>query len=463
MPTHAKLNVPSLGEIEVPVGLFINNEWVESSRRETITVTNPANGQVLLSFAHASTEDVDTAVKAARKAFKTTWGNNIPAAERELLLLRASTRAKEFGLLAKLTSATLWRVFDIMRALPTKFMIIPWNYPLTMWAWKVAPALAAGCTVVMKPSEMTPLTALAMCDLVKEAGIPAGVINTLNGLGTTVGEAISRHMDIDKVAFTGSVATGRRVAVAAAESNLKKVTLELGGKSPVLVFDSADVEEAADWAAIGIWFNSGQDCCAGSRLYIQKRIYDQFLDALRKRAASCAIGQPHDEKTSFGPLISETQRDKVLNYILSAKEEGARVVTGGQKWPQSNGGYYIEPTILADVTADMKVVKEEIFGPVIVVSSFETEEEALEIANDTSFGLAAAVFTNDTRQATRVSSALDAGTVWINQYMLLHTGVPFGGFKQSGIGRELGTYGLEAYTQVKAVHNNLSQKMSWPV
>nr|ODN86945.1 aldehyde dehydrogenase (NAD+) [Cryptococcus depauperatus CBS 7841] len=504
MPTHAKLNVPSLGEIEVPVGLFINNEWVESSRRETITVTNPANGQVLLSFAHASTEDVDTAVKAARKAFRTTWGNNIPAAERGALLNKLADLlerdtdriaalesinsgkgiriAREAdvgdsvaclryyaGLADKIHGQTIQSfgkekfVYTLHQPIGVCGQIIPWNYPLTMWAWKVAPALAAGCTVVMKPSEMTPLTALAMCDMVKEAGIPAGVINTLNGLGTTVGEAISRHMDIDKVAFTGSVATGRRVAAAAAESNLKKVTLELGGKSPVLVFDSADVEEAADWAAIGIWFNSGQDCCAGSRLYIQKRIYDQFLDALRKRAASCAIGQPHDEKTSFGPLISETQRDKVLNYILSAKEEGARVVTGGQKWPQSNGGYYIEPTILADVTADMKVVKEEIFGPVIVVSSFETEEEALEIANDTSFGLAAAVFTNDTRQATRVSSALDAGTVWINQYMLLHAGVPFGGFKQSGIGRELGTYGLEAYTQVKAVHNNLSQKMSWPV
>jgi len=244
-----------------------------------------------------------------------------------------------------------------------------------MWAWKVGPALAAGCCVIMKPSELTPLTALMLCDLAKEAGIPAGVINTLPGLGATTGDALSRHMDIDKIAFTGSVVTGRRISIAAAESNLKKVTLELGGKSPMLVFDSADIEEAATWTALGIWFNSGQDCCASSRVLVQDTIYDKFIEALKRKAEACAIGQvshcqclesggadnqPQDEKTSFGPLISKTQRDKVLSYIDSGKEQGARVVTGGQKWPQSNGGFWIEPTILADTTPDMKVVQEEV-------------------------------------------------------------------------------------------------------
>jgi len=314
----------------------------------------------------------------------------------------------------------------------------------------------------MKPSELTPLTALYLCDLALEAGFPAGVINTLPGLGATTGSAIASHMGIDKVAFTGSVATGRRISIAAAQSNLKKVTLELGGKSPSIVFNSADPEETANWLALGIWFNSGQDCCAGSRLYVQSGIYDKVVAALVENAKKCAIGKPSDEATSFGPLISANQRDKVLDFIETARTEGARVVTGGQKWPQSNG-FYVEPTVIEDVTPDMTVVKEEIFGPVITVAKFETEEEALELANNTVYGLAAAVFTNDAKQSMRVSGALEAGTVWVNSYALLHAQAPFGGFKQSGIGRELGTYGLEAYTQVKAVHHNLSGTMSWPV
>ncbi|TYJ57766.1 hypothetical protein B9479_001620 [Cryptococcus floricola] len=509
MPTHATVNVPSLGEIQVPVGLHINGEWVESVKKETFATVNPATGQKLLDFQHAQGEDIDIAVKAARKAFKTTWGTTLPAAQRGALLNKlADLVERDADKLAALESLNSGKGVRIAREVDIadsvaciryfagladkihgqsidtfggeKFaytlhqpigvcgQIIPWNYPTMMWAWKIAPALAAGCTVVMKPSELTPLTALVLADLIKEAGIPAGVVNTVPGLGATAGEAISRHMGIDKVAFTGSVITGRRISIAAAESNLKKVTLELGGKSPVLVFDSADVEEAADWVALGIWFNSGQDCCAGSRaslifLYVQEGIYDKFLAALKTRAESAAIGQPHDEKTSFGPLISEDQRDKVLGYIESGKKEGAEVLTGGKKWSQSNGGFWIEPTILSKTNRNMKVVKEEIFGPVIVASPFKTEEEVLEVANDTDYGLASAVFTNDGRQATRVSSALEAGTVWVNQYGLLHTGVPFGGFKTSGIGRELGTYGLEAYTQVKAVHHNLSQTMPWPV
>lgn len=300
----------------------------------------------------------------------------------------------------------------------------------------------------MKPSELTPLTALYMCELIKEAGFPAGVVNTVPGLGATTGDAISRHLDIDKVAFTGSVLTGRKISAAACDSNLKKVTLELGGKSPMVVMESADVEEAANWTALGIWFNSGQDCCATSRALVHESQYEKFVAAMKTRGEACNIGQPSDEKTSFGPLISAGQRDKVLAYIQSGKEQGARVVTGGSAWAHSNGGYFVTPTVLADVKQDMKVVQEEIFGPVIVVSSFKTEEEALAMANDTTYGLAAAVFTNDARQMTRMSNALNAGTVWCNQAALLMCGVPFGGFKQSGVGRELGTYGLEGVSVI---------------
>ncbi|TXT07444.1 hypothetical protein VHUM_03164 [Vanrija humicola] len=498
--THAKLKVPSLGEITVPTGCFINNEWVAPVAAETFKTVNPATGEHLVDIAHASAADVDAAVRAARTSFRSTWGMKVSGAERAAVISKlADLLERDADFIAALESLNsgkgirMARTTDVADAVaclryyagladkihgqtidsfggeklcytlhqPIEVcgQIIPWNYPLLMWAWKVAPALAAGCTVVMKPSELTPLTALAMSDLAKEAGLPAGVLNTVPGLGATTGEAIARHLDIDKVAFTGSVATGRRISIAAAKSNLKKVTLELGGKSPLLVFDSADVEEAADWTAVGIWFNSGQDCCASSRVYVQESVYDAYIAALQKRAEACAIGQPSAEATSFGPLISAGQRDKVLAYIQSGRDEGARVVTGGGKWPQSNGGFWVEPTILADTREDMKVVKEEIFGPVVVVSKFTDEAHALALANDTAFGLAAAVFTNDGRQATRVARELDAGTVWINQYNYIHAGVPFGGFKQSGIGRELGTYGLEAYTQVKAVHQNLSQRV----
>ncbi|WWC88912.1 uncharacterized protein L201_003827 [Kwoniella dendrophila CBS 6074] len=500
MPTHAQINVPKLGQVEVPTGLFIDNEWVESSSKETFPTINPATGKHFLEFSHAKQEDVNRAVKSSRKAFKTVWGNNVAATERAALIHKFADLierdADKIGALESLNSGKgvrIAREFDVGDSVAClryyagladkshgqtinhfgneKFVytlhqpigvcgqIIPWNYPLMMWAWKVGPALAAGCTIVMKPSELTPLTALVMCDLAKEAGIPAGVINTLPGLGSTTGDAISRHMDIDKVAFTGSVATGRKISIAAAESNLKKVTLELGGKSPSMIFNSADIEEAASWVAMGIWFNSGQDCTASSRLYVQEEIYDSFIHALTAKAKACAIGQPSDEFTSFGPLISETQRDKVLAYIESGRSEGARVITGGQKWEKSNGGYWVEPTILADTNSSMKVVKEEIFGPVISVSKFKTEEEVIDLANDTTYGLGAAVFTNDAGQQTRLSQKIDAGTIWLNQYGILHPSVPFGGFKHSGIGRELGTYGLEAYQQVKAVHQNLTQTM----
>ncbi|KAJ9111112.1 hypothetical protein QFC19_001311 [Naganishia cerealis] len=516
---HQTVKLPSGREASVPTGLFIgqvhsqrpqfltnhiqqrnsNNKWTTSSDSQTFSTVDPSTGEKLLDFSHATPEDVDTAVKYARKAFKTTWGKTVAATERAALLNKfADIMEANTELLAELESwnsgkgVRIAREADVADSVAClryyagladkvhgqtidafgkdKFIytlhepigvcgqIIPWNYPMLMWAWKVGPALAAGCCVIMKPSELTPLTALKLCDLALEAGFPAGVIQTLPGLGATTGNAIASHMDIDKVAFTGSVVTGRRISVAAAQSNLKKVTLELGGKSPALVFNTADPEETANWLALGIWFNSGQDCCAGSRLYVQSGIYDKVVEALVARGKASAIGKPSDEATSFGPLISAGQRDKVLGYIEDAKANGAKIATGGEKWDQSNG-FYVTPTVITDVKPDMKCVKEEIFGPVIVVSKFETEEEAIHLANDTTYGLAAAVFTNDAKQSMRVSGALEAGTVWVNSYALLHVQAPFGGFKQSGIGRELGTYGLEAYTQVKAVHHALDATM----
>lgn len=271
----------------------------------------------------------------------------------------------------------------------------------------------------------------------------------------------SVHRLIPQVAFTGSVATGRRISVAAAESNLKKVTLELGGKSPALVFPSADLDQAANWLGLGIFYNSGQDCCASSRVYVHDSVYDKFVSLLKLKAETCKVGLPSDENTSFGPLISAGQRDKVLSYIDSAREEGATITAGGKRWAQAEG-FFVEPTVLTDVNQNMKVVREEIFGPVVAVGKFSTEEEGVHLANDTPYGLAGAVFSSDASQVTRVAAKINAGTIWINNYCALSNGVPFGGFKQSGIGRELGTAGIEAYTQIKGVHHNLTEVMSWP-
>ncbi|KAG8691017.1 aldehyde dehydrogenase (NAD(P)(+)) ald5 [Ceratobasidium sp. 423] len=340
--------------------------------------------------------------------------------------------------------------------------IIPWNYPIMMWAWKTAPALACGCTIVMKPSELTPLTALKLCELVVEAGFPAGVLNCVPSLGPVGGAALSEHPDVDKIAFTGSTITGRKIMAAAAASNLKKVTLELGGKSPNIVFPSADLQQAANWASLGIFFNQGQDCTAGSRVYVHSSIYEEFLGLLAKNAAEFekVTGDGFKEGVSGGPIVSQTQRDKVWSYIEKGKSEGARVVTGGQKW--EGKGYFVRPTIFADTTQNMKIVQEEIFGPVLCVSKFETEEEVIALANDTTYGLGAGLHSNDANQIHRVVNALNAGTVWVNQYNILHNNVPFGGYKQSGIGRELGSYALKEYTNVKAVHWNFGEKMGWP-
>ncbi|GAA6058900.1 hypothetical protein JCM10212_002852 [Sporobolomyces blumeae] len=502
MPVTQRIQVGSKS-VEVPTGLYIDGEWVEADDGSVFDVVNPATGDKLTQVSHGKASDVDKAVRAARTAFKTTWGRNTVPHERAALLNKfADLMERDQQFLAELESVDggkgvrIARDIDIADSIAclryyagwagkvagetidvspkTKMVytqldpigvcgqIIPWNYPIMMWAWKVGPALAAGCTIVMKPSELTPLTALALCNLAQEAGFPKGVLNVVPGFGQTAGGAIASHMEIDKVAFTGSVATGRRIMAAAAESNLKKVTLELGGKSPSVIFPSADLEQAAAWSALGIFFNSGQDCTAGSRILVHESVHDEFVKLLVEKAQACAIGDPLDEKTSFGPLISSAQRDKVIAYIESGVSEGAKVETGGKKWTQSSG-YYVEPTVLTGCKPSFKCVQEEIFGPVLAVMKFSTEEEAIELANDSIFGLAAAVFTNDAKQSMRLTNELSAGTVWANHYGLLHASVPFGGMRQSGLGRELGRAGIYEYCSVKSVHHNISEEMSWPL
>jgi aldehyde dehydrogenase (NAD+) len=352
--------------------------------------------------------------------------------------------------------------------------IIPWNFPLLMWSWKIGPALATGNTVVLKTAEQTPLSGLYAATLCEKAGIPAGVVNILSGFGKTAGAgrfsshpessidtdswaAIASHMDIDKVAFTGSTIVGRTILQAAAKSNLKKVTLELGGKSPNIVFNDANIDDAISWVNFGIFFNHGQCCCAGSRIYVQEGIYDKFIEHFKARTAKNVVGDPFHEDTFQGPQVSQLQYDRIMAYIEAGKEAGAKVETGGAR--HGDKGYFIQPTIFSGVSDDMKIMQEEIFGPVCSISKFKTEEEVIKAGNETTYGLASAVHTTDLNTAIRVSNKLKAGTVWINNYNMLSYQVPFGGFKESGIGRELGKYALANYTQVKSVRIRLGSAL----
>ncbi|KAF7983872.1 hypothetical protein HWV62_18210 [Athelia sp. TMB] len=504
MSKIAFITVPQSNKtLTVNTGLFINNEFVPSvDSQETIDVINPSTEELLCSVTAASAADIDIAVKAARTAFNTTWGKHVTGTERSRLLNKLADLierdAQDLAALECLDNGKPMRIardFDIADSVAvlryyagwadkivgqtleldnqTKVaftrhepigvcgQIIPWNYPINMWSWKVAPALAVGCTIVMKPSELTPLSALKLSELVKEAGFPPGVLNTVPALGAVGGAAISAHPDIDKVAFTGSTVTGRKIMEAAAKSNLKKVSLELGGKSPNIVFASADIEQAANWAALGIFYNTGQDCTAGSRVYVQDTIYDKFVETLVRKAKECIVGDGFDEKVSAGPLVSKTQYEKVLGYIESGKSEGAKVVVGGER--KGGKGFFLDPTIFTDIKPSMKIVKEEIFGPVLSVGKFSTEEEVIALANDTNYGLGAGLHSNDANQCMRVAGALEAGTVWVNEYNLVANNVPFGGKKASGVGRELGSYGLEEYTSVKAIHWNFGEKLAWPL
>ncbi|KAI5890648.1 aldehyde dehydrogenase [Schizophyllum commune H4-8] len=493
-----EFNTPSFkGKVSFPTGVFLNGEFVDGKDKATIDVINPANGQLITKVSEATAADVDTAVKVAEQAFKTSWGLKASGTRRgdllwklgnlmdenkdELAALEALDNGKTFTWAKNVDVAFATQTIKYYAGWADKIQgkvietdeskltytrhepigvvgqIIPWNFPLLMMAWKLGPALATGNAVVLKPSEFTPLTALRMCSLIREAGFPPGVVNVLVGYGHTVGQAISSHMDIHKVAFTGSTLVGRKIMETASKTNLKKVTLELGGKSPVIIFNDADLDQAVNWAAHGIFWNQGQACSAGSRIYVQSGIYDKFLAAFAARARAIKVGDPFGTGIDQGPQVSQQQYDRVMSFIDSGKQEGATLYTGGKR--VGSEGYFIEPTVFTDTAPDMKIVREEIFGPVAVVVKFADEDDIVRQANDTVYGLAAAVFSQDVTVALETAHRLHAGTTWINCVNQLHAQVPFGGFKQSGIGRELGEYALDNYTDIKAVHVNLRHRM----
>jgi len=490
MSLTQKIETPSI-TYEQPLGLYIDGKWVKGVEGKTFETINPTNEKPIVAVQEAGPEDVDIAVKAARKAFNGVWSQTLPSVRGQMLSKLADLFDEYSDTLAaiesldngkalsmakvdvQLSSGCLryyggWadkihgktidtdpETFNYTRheAVGVCGQIIPWNFPLLMWAWKIGPALATGNCVVLKTAEQTPLSGLFAATLVEKAGIPAGVVNILSGFGKTAGAAIASHMDIDKVAFTGSTVVGRTILQAAAKSNLKKVTLELGGKSPNIVFNDANIDDAISWVNFGIFFNHGQCCCAGSRIYVQSGIYDKFIEAFKQRTSKNVVGDPFKADTFQGPQVSKLQFDRIMNYIQSGKEAGAKVETGGER--HGNEGYFIQPTIFSNVSEDMKIMQEEIFGPVCSISKFETEEEVIKQGNETTYGLAAAVHTTNLNTAIRVANSLKAGTVWVNNYNMLSYQVPFGGFKESGIGRELGKYALANYTQVKSVRVRL--------
>ncbi len=474
-----------------PRKMLVDGKWVDSVSGKTFETYNPATGEVLARVAEGDRADIEQAVKAARRAFESgKWPEMTPSKRGRLLwkladLLEANL--EEFAQLETLDNGkplTVARVADVPLAIDMfRYMagwatkvegntipissggakyfaytlrepvgvvgqIIPWNFPLLMAAWKLAPALAVGCTVILKPAEQTPLTALRLGELAMEAGFPDGVLNIVPGFGETAGAALAAHPDVDKIAFTGSTEVGRLILQAAA-GNLKKVSLELGGKSPNIIFPDADLKVAIPGSASGIFFNQGQCCCAGSRLFVHKSIFDEVVDGVAKVAKEFHVGPGFDAATNMGPLVSQEQLDRVCGYLDSGISEGAKAVVGGKK--KSGAGYFVEPTVLVDTKPDMKVIKEEIFGPVVAAIPFSDPEEVVPTANNSIYGLAAAVWTRDIGKAHRTAAKLRAGTVWINCYNVFDAALPFGGYKQSGWGREMGHDALELYTETKAV------------
>ncbi|KAJ9583102.1 hypothetical protein L9F63_022545, partial [Diploptera punctata] len=451
--------------------LFINNEFVDSASGKTFPTLNPVNGKKIVDVSEADKADVDRAVSAARAAFKigSNWRKLDASARGKLINKLADLIERDIDQIAKLETIDNGKpygdsVFDIGCAIDTfryyagwcdkvhgqtipadgevfsltrkepigvVGQIIPWNYPILMLAWKWGPALATGCTIVLKPAEQTPLTALYTAALTKEAGFPAGVINVLPGYGPTAGEAIASHSDIDKVAFTGSTEVGRLIMAAAAKSNLKKISLELGGKSPLVVCSDADVDEAVEIAHGAIFNNHGQNCCAGSRTFVQEPIYDEFVKKATEKAKNRKVGDPFADGTQQGPQMF----NKVLSLIESGKKEGAKLQCGGERF--GNEGFFVKPTVFSDVGDDMRIAKEEIFGPVQTIIKFKTLDEAIERANNTTYGLAAGIITKDLNTALIFAQSVNAGSVWVNCYDAVVPQCPFGGFKQSGIGREL--------------------------
>ncbi|MFD9663917.1 aldehyde dehydrogenase family protein [Rhodococcus sp. NPDC059968] len=475
-----------------PVLHLIDGRHVPSASGEVFATVNPCNGDALAQVAFGGDEDVNRAVSAARRALDGPWGRMTPA-QRSKILWRVGDlleeRVEEFALVEALDNGkplTYARLVDVplsadwfryMAGWPTKLegstipvtstaapgdylaytvrepvgvvaAIVAWNFPLLLAAWKLSPALATGNTVILKPAEQTPLSAALLGDVLREAGIPDGVVNIVHGDGENVGAALSAHPGVDKVSFTGSTEVGRHI-VGAARGNLKKVTLELGGKSPNIVFDDADIDAAIEGAAMAIFFNQGEACEAGSRLYVQSTVYDRVVEGVAEIASALKVGDSLDPDTQMGPVVSEKQLDTVLGYLDSGRAEGATAVTGGRR--KGDVGYFVEPTVLADTTPNMRVVKEEIFGPVVTAIPFDDIDDIVRTANDTDYGLAAGIWTSDVSKAHNVAAGIKAGTVWINSYHVLDPALPFGGYKQSGWGREHGAAVLDAYTETKTV------------
>ncbi len=484
--SQAVLERPATPKIRL-TKLFINNEWVDSSDRRTFQALNPASGAVIAEVAEGTAADIDRAVKAARTALESGPWSKLDAADRGNLLFKLADlvekNARDLAALESLNSGKTitdslgdmqgvanslryyggWADKIEGRTVPVRgsFLsytlrqpvgvvgqIIPWNFPLLMMAWKLGPALACGNTVVMKPAEQTPLTALRMAEMIAEAGFPAGVVNVVNGFGETAGAALCTHPGVDKIAFTGHVDTAKIIQKATADT-LKRLSFELGGKSPNVIFADANIDEAVAGAFHAIYFHGGQCCTAGSRLFVEERIRDEFVGKLAAKAKARLVGDPLDPNTQQGPQVSQEQMDKILGYVDLGKKQGAKLVTGGQRVGKQ--GFFVEPTIFDGVKDDMAISTDEIFGPVVSVLPFKNMTEVIDRANRTNYGLAAAIWTKDIDKAHLYAKQVKAGTVWVNCYHVVDTTTPFGGFKMSGHGRENGEAALELYTELKTV------------
>jgi aldehyde dehydrogenase (NAD+) len=479
--------------------LFIDGQWVDAESGKTFTTPNPATGEPLAEVAEADKADIDKAVNAARRAFEGKW-SKMSARDRGRLLFKLAQLIEErtkylaefetadngkpireslyvdlpqvaenfeyfAGWATKIEGETIpvpGKMFNYTLREPVGVcgQIIPWNFPLLMAAWKLAPALAAGNTVVLKPAEQTPVTAMELGKLIQEAGFPEGVVNIVPGYGETAGAALASHPGINKIAFTGSTEVGKIIARAAAE-NLTKVSLELGGKAPNIVFADADLEQAVNGAMMGIFFNQGQVCCAGSRLFVEEGVKEQFVDRLKEKASKITVGNPMEQTTMMGPQVSLEQLNRIKSYMEIGRDEGASIIAGGESpvlEDSFKNGYFFQPTILSDVKNQMRVAQEEIFGPVVSVITFKDEDDLIKQANETIYGLSAGLWTRDITRAHRFAREIKAGVVWINTYNMFNAASPFGGYKQSGYGREMGKHALELYTQVKSVWVDLSGK-----
>lgn len=476
-----------------PARHFIDGKYVEGAGPNSIDVRYPATRELVVSMPDGTAEDVDRAVAAARRTFEAEAWRGKNASEKERILHRVADlmeqRKEELAALESLENGKTFREalradinpgidsfryyagwvrriygetipvdgpflnYTLREPVGVVGAIVPWNYPTCIATWKLAPALACGCSIVLKPSELTPLTALKLAEICVEAGIPEGVVNVVTGGGPTAGDALARHMDVDKISFTGSIRTGRALLKASAESNLKRLSLELGGKNPNIVFPDCDFDEAVDAAFWGIYANKGEVCSAGSRLLVHESVHDRFVEKLVARAEGMKVGDPFDISSEMGSQISGQQMDRILNYIKTGRDEGAVLRCGGNRDTEGTKakGLFVQPTVFTDVTPQMKIAQEEIFGPVLATIRFKDEDEAAQIANGTIYGLVSAVWTRDIRVAHRMAQRIKAGSVWINTYNGFDSASPFGGYKQSGFGRDLGAYALEQYTNVKSV------------